>query len=75
MVGVECRRLEVGMSGEDVARWERELLRCRLWDQVVGVYGEDTAQATRSWQTQRGLKPTGVVGEAEWEKLEHGEAL
>ena len=51
------------MTGTDVIAWQQFLVDQGLYhDAVDGVYGPLTAQATRDYQTNKGLAVDGVVG-------------
>ena len=51
------------MFGGDVSAWQHFLVKQDLLSDVVdGVFGPNTAQATRDYQTRNGLKADGAVG-------------
>ena len=57
--------LMIGMQGDDVAEWQRQLMRdgysLEPW-RDDGDFGTATHNATVSWQTERCLNPDGKVG-------------
>ncbi|MBK1657773.1 peptidoglycan-binding domain-containing protein [Paracraurococcus ruber] len=54
------RELSLGMSGVDVRRWERFLVRARTFDKApTGFFSSDLAAATECYQRASGLEPTG----------------
>ena len=51
------------MIGSDVSDWQQFLAGQGLYeDNVDGVYGPVTSQATRDYQKSAGIAPDGVVG-------------
>ncbi|HMJ52024.1 MAG TPA: N-acetylmuramoyl-L-alanine amidase [Polyangiaceae bacterium] len=52
------RDLKRGMTGSDVAAWQRFVL-CPALD---GIFGEQTETLTKMWQQHHALKADGVVG-------------
>jgi N-acetyl-anhydromuramyl-L-alanine amidase AmpD len=64
---VAFRELTKGMRGPDVAAWQRQLLvdghSLGPWKDD-GVFGTATFNATRVWQTLRGLPANGIVDAA-----------
>lgn len=51
------------MFGGDVSAWQHFLVKQELLSDVVdGVFGANTAQATRDYQTRNGLTADGAVG-------------
>ena len=51
------------MTGSDVSAWQHFLVaQGVLTGGVDGVFGPDTAESTRAYQTSRGLEADGVVG-------------
>jgi peptidoglycan hydrolase-like protein with peptidoglycan-binding domain len=54
---VFTRTLRVGMYGTDVAAWQ-----CIVMVPSDGVFGAQTVNATKSWQTKHRLVADGVVG-------------
>lgn len=58
------RTLRVGMSGSDVTNWENFLVGLNPYSQIVvdGVFDEDTADETKSFQISVGLTGDGIVG-------------
>jgi hypothetical protein len=55
------RTLRQGMSGPDVAAWQRT-----LGVAADGIFGPRTATATAAWQAAHGLTADGVVGPRTW---------
>lgn len=60
------RVLQQGMSGEDVLAWQLVLQKDGLLVPagVDGAFGAQTTQATKTWQSRRGLVADGKVGPA-----------
>lgn len=58
------------MRGEDVRLWQ-EVLRKSGYSSVTadGVFGPATSNATKDWQSKRGLKADGIVGPATLAKV------
>jgi hypothetical protein len=57
------RTLRLGHRGEDVAQWQRFLIKQKLKPgKVDGVFGTDTQAATIAFQEANGLAPDGAVG-------------
>jgi peptidoglycan hydrolase-like protein with peptidoglycan-binding domain len=55
--------LSKGRRGPDVSRWQDFLIEQGLLNATAdGVFGDETAAATRAFQQQRGLKADGIVG-------------
>jgi peptidoglycan DL-endopeptidase LytE len=57
------RLLRTGLRGRDVMQWQRSLNDAGVssldWD---GIFGRDTAQATKQFQKSHGLVADGIVG-------------
>lgn len=61
----EPRALSEGMQGEDVREWQRQLAKDGYKNVAAdAIFGPITVSATKSWQTERGLKSDGIVGPA-----------
>jgi len=59
------REMTLGMSGRDVARWERFLVRARHLDSTpTGFFGPKVAAATEAMQKANGLALTGRADSA-----------
>ena len=56
--------LRIGDTGPDVERWQR-VVGCT----TDGIFGPNTARATRIWQGSHGLDQTGAVTAEEWAAL------
>jgi peptidoglycan hydrolase-like protein with peptidoglycan-binding domain len=57
------RVLKSGMKGEDVRDWQKQLQRDGFAEvKADASFGPLTVGATKTWQSQRGLSPDGVVG-------------
>jgi peptidoglycan hydrolase-like protein with peptidoglycan-binding domain len=54
--------LRRGAKSDSVKAWQQKI----GVTPVNGVYDTKTAEATKEWQTQHGLKPDGVVGPKTW---------
>ena len=52
------------LRGEDVRAVQEVLVKNGLLDDADGVFGPRTAEAVRRLQTQKGVKPDGIVGPA-----------
>jgi peptidoglycan hydrolase-like protein with peptidoglycan-binding domain len=51
------------MTGSDVSAWQHFLVAQAVYhDTVDGVYGPDSVQGTRDYQTNKGLDADGIVG-------------
>jgi peptidoglycan hydrolase-like protein with peptidoglycan-binding domain len=61
------RTLLKGASGTDVAAWQA-FLRAQGYTAVLadGVFGSQTFDSTKAWQSKAGLKADGIVGPASW---------
>lgn len=57
------RLLTIGSRGEDVRRVQQQLNDLGYYCPVDGVYGSQTANAVRRFQSDRGLHVDGVAGE------------
>lgn len=58
--------LSKGRRGPDVSRWQGFLIQQGLLNATTdGVFGDETAAATRAFQQQRGLAAHGSVGPSE----------
>lgn len=63
--------LQIGSQGNDVKIIQSLLHRMGLYSgSPDGVFGEETQQAVRSFQSRKGLTADGTVGPKTWEKLE-----
>jgi N-acetyl-anhydromuramyl-L-alanine amidase AmpD len=65
--------LSEGSTGADVSRLQRALTAAL--DRTIaidGIFGPDTAQAVRDYQTSRGLDADGIVGTQTWTALQAG---
>lgn len=64
------RYLKLGMSGDDVRRYQQRM-HDRGWTVTVdGDFGPQSDAMTRAFQTEKGLSPVdGVVGPATWTKV------
>ncbi|HEY4185502.1 MAG TPA: peptidoglycan-binding domain-containing protein [Polyangia bacterium] len=71
----ELRTLGRGMRGEDVLGWQRFLMNIRMRPElgasipairVDGIYGIESARATRAFQFRFGLTGDGIVGPRTW---------
>jgi N-acetyl-anhydromuramyl-L-alanine amidase AmpD len=60
--------LRIGDTGPDVERWQR-VVGCT----TDGIFGPNTARATRIWQGSHGLDQTGAVTAEEWAALAEDE--
>lgn len=58
------------MRGEAVTKLQNALVAAGITLSVDGDFGDTTAQAVRTFQGQRGLKPDGIVGPATWAALD-----
>ena len=57
------RRLRAGATGDDVRRWQAFLKQVGFDPGALdGDFGARTVQATKDYQSARGLEPDGVVG-------------
>jgi peptidoglycan hydrolase-like protein with peptidoglycan-binding domain len=60
------RQLQISqplMRGTDIADWQTFLIKQDLLtDTADGIFGPDTAKASRAYQTQVGLVADGVIG-------------
>ena len=58
--------LRQGSEGEDVEQLQRDL-KSLGWDlEVDGVFGQDTLNAVREFQSDHGLSADGVCGQNTW---------
>ncbi|MEV7079592.1 glycoside hydrolase domain-containing protein [Streptomyces sp. NPDC093516] len=65
--------LRDGATGEAVTRLQRALTAALGRTVTIdGVFGPDTAQAVRDYQSARGLTADGIVGTATWSALQSG---
>lgn len=60
----EPRLLKEGLEGDDVGQWQSQLVKDGYVVSVDRKFGPKTTQATKAWQTDRGLKADGIVGPA-----------
>ncbi|MET0412828.1 MAG: peptidoglycan-binding protein [Polyangiaceae bacterium] len=60
----EPRLLKEGLQGDDVGLWQSQLIKDGYVVTVDRIFGPKTTQATKAWQTDRGLKADGIVGPA-----------
>jgi peptidoglycan hydrolase-like protein with peptidoglycan-binding domain len=51
-----------GDNGSDVREWQMVLLSAGYKVVVDGAFGAETESSTRGWQTEKGLKADGIVG-------------
>lgn len=64
------RTLYWGVAGDDVRKVQYRLYQWGYYDGPIdGVYGPETWQAVRRFQSRNGLSPTGRVNERTWEYL------
>ncbi|PSR15744.1 peptidoglycan-binding protein, partial [filamentous cyanobacterium CCP3] len=62
--------LRLGSQGESVRELQSMLILLGYYPgQVTGLYQEDTATATRRFQTAAGITADGIVGPATWSRL------
>lgn len=62
--------LQLGSQGESVRELQSMLILLGYYPgQVTGLYQEDTATATRRFQTAAGITADGIVGPATWSRL------
>ncbi|MGB5971777.1 MAG: peptidoglycan-binding domain-containing protein, partial [Nodosilinea sp.] len=62
--------LQLGSQGESVRELQSMLILLGYYPgPVSGVYQEDTAVATRRFQTAAGITADGIVGPATWSRL------
>jgi peptidoglycan hydrolase-like protein with peptidoglycan-binding domain len=67
--------LKAKSYGDDVADWQRYLVRDGFPVAVDKQFGKGTDAATRKWQSQRGLASDGIVGPKSWAVAEGGQAI
>jgi peptidoglycan hydrolase-like protein with peptidoglycan-binding domain len=62
------------MRGTDVMDWQTFLVNQSLLTDVAdvadGIFGPNTAKASRAYQTRVGIRADGVVGPLRWRALE-----
>jgi murein L,D-transpeptidase YcbB/YkuD len=70
--GILPATIRVGSQGDAVVAWQKI-----IGVEPDGMFGPQTAAATKVWQKQHGLEPDGVVGPLTWGKAERsvGSAL
>jgi peptidoglycan hydrolase-like protein with peptidoglycan-binding domain len=56
------RVLKAGMSGADVQGWQLTLQKDGFLLEADGKFGPVTTQATKDWQSDRGIASDGIVG-------------
>jgi putative chitinase len=56
--------LKLGSEGEDVKK-----LQVKLGVDPIGKFGPKTDAAVKSWQSENGLTPDGIVGDGTWGKM------
>ncbi len=57
-----------GTNGEDVADWQRQMIR-RGWKlRATGVYDKDSENACIAFQREKGLVADGIVGPSTWRR-------
>lgn len=62
--------LQLGSQGESVRELQSMLILLGYYPgQVTGIYQEETAAATRRFQTAAGITSDGIVGPATWSRL------
>lgn len=61
--------LKKGNEGPDVVELQNELIAAGFNVRVDGDFGDHTDEAVKAFQTQKGLKADGVVGETTWAAL------
>ncbi|GAB4013917.1 glycoside hydrolase domain-containing protein [Nocardioides ultimimeridianus] len=68
--------LKVGSAGLDVRRLQRTLDAAYPLRQlpITGIYGSGTQAVVKTYQSDRGLKPTGILTAAAWVLLIKGQA-
>ncbi len=54
--------LRRGSRGDAVSAWQNFLVGKGLLDQADGIFGQNTEDATKNYQTSHGLEPDGIVG-------------
>src|SRR5437870_4925190 len=51
------------MTGTDVSAWQHFLVKQNVFDDTIdGIYGPNSAQGTRDYQTNKGIDVDGIVG-------------
>ncbi|MFI3141619.1 MAG: peptidoglycan-binding protein [Clostridia bacterium] len=69
------RTLQIGSNGQPVRVLQYYLRFISFFDKAIpfiqfdGVYGQETANAVRAFQTQFGLTPDGITGAQTWNKI------
>lgn len=58
------RSLAEGDSGPDV-----EVVQALVLTPVTGDYDAVTTKAVKVWQKNRGLTPTGLIGDSDWKRV------
>lgn len=67
--------LKAKSYGDDVADWQRYLVRDGFSVAVDKQFGPATDAATKRWQKSRGLAADGIVGPKSWAAAEGGQAI
>lgn len=61
-----------GTSNEDVKTWQ-DFLKSQNYNIATdGIFGNETDNATRDWQTKNGLTADGIVGKNTWASMNTG---
>lgn len=64
------RLLDPYMEGPDVTHVQERLTELGFYNQEIdGIYDEDVFEAVRTYQTEYGLNPDGIVGPETWNSI------
>jgi peptidoglycan hydrolase-like protein with peptidoglycan-binding domain len=58
--------IKLGSTGPDVSKWQDALTGAGYSVPSTGTFDQATDQATRAWQSAKGLVSDGIVGPASW---------